>query len=744
MVSFGFFWSTVKESTDRIRRSSFQELVSHTQFALKSMTNVATTASDILRQGYFNISEETDAFRFSWSVYQANVLTRSNDIVSSSYIGLANGAIAGFSRASNDLDIDRWSSYEDPYQLWYGKVNNFETGDINSTSVYYISLSKIDWEEGVWYTTSRDNNGSTWSSSYTNAAFPGFMWISFVTPFRDSYTNEFLGYFGCDCTTDSVGRFLYMRSQLFLQNTIIMVERKTGYLVASSHPNEKLYLEHPGGVVERRNGSTSGDLLLKSTVLGAWSIYGYSWEKLGSRPEFNEIRINGRRFILNVQTITDEYGIDWVLFESMPITNFTRKFNQSIGVLVGVAVFFLIVGTFISVVSAGALMKPLSNLIQQAIKIENMELEDVQQSLVSYPSYFSEVRRLQQSYYSMTKRLIQFRSFIPDHILVMIEQENREMKELKAIMENHGRDEEVKSIMSSSIRSNSKKQATESSQAMKSSSKGRKDSYNQGSASSAFYLGLSQSFVTVLSVNMDSYVKILEEHSPASLTKVTSDFMTAFHNIVRVTNGQFVKANCDHIVVVWNAQIIQDDHMAKACRTAHNCQQKLKMLRQQWTQKNLPLLGVKIGIACGQAYFGNLGYDKMKYFSVIGSVVNEAEGLAKSNEEWGTNILCQGKIVERIDTVYQTRPIFHIDSVESDDSAVFEIGDPIESKQDEWMYELQEQEKSSRWQSYTLAYGLYRVKEYAKALEILNVYLSGNEEDIVARKLFDECKKHIG
>lgn len=58
---------------------------------------------------------------------------------------------------------------------------------------------------------------------------------------------------------------------------------------------------------------------------------------------------------------------------------------------------------------------------------------------------------------------------------------------------------------------------------------------------------------------------------------------------------------------------------------------------------------------------------------------------------------------------------------------------------DEWMYELQQQEKNDKWKKYNEATKLYFEKYYPQATLLINEFLEKNHNDLPARNFQKRC-----
>jgi len=62
--------------------------------------------------------------------------------------------------------------------------------------------------------------------------------------------------------------------------------------------------------------------------------------------------------------------------------------------------------------------------------------------------------------------------------------------------------------------------------------------------------------------------------------------------------------------------------------------------------RGFPLLNIQIGLSSGASFYGNIGSDSTKIFTVIGRAANESNTACLLNESWGTRILVSHNIYQ--------------------------------------------------------------------------------------------------
>jgi adenylate cyclase len=99
----------------------------------------------------------------------------------------------------------------------------------------------------------------------------------------------------------------------------------------------------------------------------------------------------------------------------------------------------------------------------------------------------------------------------------------------------------------------------------------------------------------------------------------------------------------DGFLAFWSAFGDQPEQADLACHAAVECQAFMRTINQQ-AAVGMPQLGLRIGIATGEALVGDCGAPpRLNDYTVIGDVANLAARLESANKQFGTSILLDGR-----------------------------------------------------------------------------------------------------
>ena len=503
-------------------------------------------------------------------------------------------------------------------------------------------------------------------------------------------------------------------------STIVIFETRTQNMVATSSPNVTVYSTHAGSDgtdIGRFSGTNSTNAKVAGMARFLRDNYGSGSLAHAIQPEQRVYKIwtlGAERQALNIARITDKFGLDWVICQTLPTRVFYQTFGISIGVMAGLTVILLILGVILSTIAARLFMRPILILIKQADDIKMLQLDKVEKDLNQSSSSFTEVRTLQESYKSMTARLKQFRQFIPAHILSVIDEEiGLKKKELIEGSNNAGssgadRDSDGVSVISAA-------NAT-------------------GMVNRALRSNLNSGCITVMTIRFPDLEEILEQYSADDLVETTKSLVSSIRRCIQESSGQLVSMSSKKSVIVWNTFISQSDHRVRACKTARQCLNEIEELHKEWALNGLPQLHLRIGIASGVAYYGNIGSDSTKFFTIIGAPSKLSDSLCALNKHWGTRAIISDDVYEHAKDDFFVRPF---GNRFDDNLLMYELGSSKNS--DAWVDEMSPDNKGDIWKAYRDGYDLFQKEMFNEALQVFTHCHNQDPYDVVTQKMMELC-----
>lgn len=139
--------------------------------------------------------------------------------------------------------------------------------------------------------------------------------------------------------------------------------------------------------------------------------------------------------------------------------------------------------------------------------------------------------------------------------------------------------------------------------------------------------------VTILFADLQGFTSLSEHTEPQYLLQLLNSYHTFMVNIVLKYGGTVDKFLGDGLMAMYNTPIQQDDHVARAVKTALHIQDDLYWFAQELPEEHR--MKINFGIHTGDAIVGNVGSENLMDFTAVGDTVNVAarlQGVAEEGE----------------------------------------------------------------------------------------------------------------
>ena len=161
-------------------------------------------------------------------------------------------------------------------------------------------------------------------------------------------------------------------------------------------------------------------------------------------------------------------------------------------------------------------------------------------------------------------------------------------------------------------------------------------------------LGGEKKDLTVLFSDIRGFTSISERMAPELLVKFLNEYLTKMTDIVFKYDGLLDKYIGDALMAIWGAPLDQPDHARRACFTALEMVEELRVLQEKWAAEGMPRLDIGIGINVGPMVVGNMGSERRFNYTVMGDSVNLGSRLEGLNKLYGTNVIVSEMTYERV------------------------------------------------------------------------------------------------
>lgn len=139
--------------------------------------------------------------------------------------------------------------------------------------------------------------------------------------------------------------------------------------------------------------------------------------------------------------------------------------------------------------------------------------------------------------------------------------------------------------------------------------------------------------VTVMFADLQGFTTLSEHTEPETLLQLLNSYHTFMVNIVLKYGGTIDKFLGDGLMALYNTPVEQEDHIARAVKTALHIQDELHWFSQDIREEHRTT--VNFGIHTGMAIVGNVGSENLMDFTAVGDTVNIAarlQGIADDGE----------------------------------------------------------------------------------------------------------------
>jgi len=149
--------------------------------------------------------------------------------------------------------------------------------------------------------------------------------------------------------------------------------------------------------------------------------------------------------------------------------------------------------------------------------------------------------------------------------------------------------------------------------------------------------------ITILFSDIRNFTPMCEELEPEEVVEMLNAYFAMVCPHILENRGRVDKFIGDAIMAVFGAPVHSDDHARQALKAAlgmsRDCDRFRLWLKQRFGDRDLPEFDIGIGVHTGLAVVGNIGFDKVTEYAVIGDAVNTASRLEGLTKQMKTRIL---------------------------------------------------------------------------------------------------------
>ena len=151
-------------------------------------------------------------------------------------------------------------------------------------------------------------------------------------------------------------------------------------------------------------------------------------------------------------------------------------------------------------------------------------------------------------------------------------------------------------------------------------------------------LGGDRRFITIFFSDLANFTTLSERFEPERIVSLLNEYFTEMSQVILDSQGVIDKYQGDGIMAFWGAPISLEDHAARACLAALECQVRMGKINESLSREGIPPLSMRIGLHSGDAVVGNMGSAQRFDYTIIGDNVNLASRLEGVNKQFGTKV----------------------------------------------------------------------------------------------------------
>lgn len=145
--------------------------------------------------------------------------------------------------------------------------------------------------------------------------------------------------------------------------------------------------------------------------------------------------------------------------------------------------------------------------------------------------------------------------------------------------------------------------------------------------------------MSVLFSDVRGFTSISETLEPKELTDYINAFLTPITKVIHDNRGTIDKYMGDAVMAFWGAPLEDDQHALHALNTAIGIVDRMKSLRQEFSEKQWPEIYIGVGVNTGMMNVGNKGSEFRMDYTILGDAVNLGSRLEGLTRVYGVDII---------------------------------------------------------------------------------------------------------
>ncbi len=145
--------------------------------------------------------------------------------------------------------------------------------------------------------------------------------------------------------------------------------------------------------------------------------------------------------------------------------------------------------------------------------------------------------------------------------------------------------------------------------------------------------------MSVLFSDVRGFTTISESLEPKELTDYINAFLTPITKVIHDDRGTIDKYMGDAVMAFWGAPLEDEQHALHALNAALGIIERMKTLREEFSEKQWPEIYVGVGVNTGIMNVGNKGSEFRVDYTILGDSVNLGSRLEGLTKVYGVDII---------------------------------------------------------------------------------------------------------
>ena len=145
--------------------------------------------------------------------------------------------------------------------------------------------------------------------------------------------------------------------------------------------------------------------------------------------------------------------------------------------------------------------------------------------------------------------------------------------------------------------------------------------------------------LSIMFCDMRNFTRVSEALSPEDLRALVNRFFSTMTAAIREQRGTLDKYIGDAIMAFWGAPVADAHHATHAVRAALAMLERMKLLNEELRTRELPQIGLGIGLNTGLVCVGDMGSDIRRSYTVMGDAVNLASRVEALTRHYRLDLL---------------------------------------------------------------------------------------------------------